>query len=38
MKRRVSLRIHRDDHKLDVLGRVFLGVLTGDDVLHALRR
>lgn len=38
MRRRVSLRIHRDDHKVDVLGKVFLGVVAGDDVLYVLRR
>ena len=25
MKRRVTLEIHREDHKTDALGRVFLG-------------
>lgn len=38
MRRRAHLEIHRDDHKLDVLGKVFLGVVQGDDVLFVLRR
>lgn len=37
MKRRVALEIHRDDHKYDALGRVFLGATDRDTTLRLLR-
>ena len=38
MKRRACLEIHRDDHKYDTLGRIFLGVVDGEEILDLLRR
>ena len=37
MRRRVSLQIHREDHKNDALGLVFLGALEPDRCLELLR-
>ncbi|HEY8515639.1 MAG TPA: tetratricopeptide repeat protein [Candidatus Binatia bacterium] len=37
MKRRVTLEIHREDHKTDALGRVFLGATDRDETLALLR-
>ncbi|MEW6269369.1 MAG: tetratricopeptide repeat protein [Thermodesulfobacteriota bacterium] len=37
MKRRVALEIHREDHKTDALGRVFLGAADRDETLALLR-
>jgi cytochrome c-type biogenesis protein CcmH/NrfG len=37
MKRRVALEIHRDDHKYDALGQVFLGAADRDETLRLLR-
>ena len=33
MKRRVALEIHREDHKIDALGRIFLGATDRDETL-----
>lgn len=38
MKRRAFLEIHRDDHKYDALGRIFLGATGSDEILDILRR
>ncbi|MBU6281580.1 tetratricopeptide repeat protein [bacterium] len=38
MKRRAVLEIHRDDHKVDALGRIFLGAIEGEEILVVLRR
>lgn len=37
MKHRVSLTIHREDHKVDALGLVFLGAVEPDKTLGLLR-
>lgn len=37
MKRRVALEIHREDHKIDALGRIFLGATERDETLSLLR-
>lgn len=37
MKRRVALEIHREDHKIDALGRIFLGATERDETLALLR-
>lgn len=37
MKRRVALEIHREDHKIDALGRIFLGATDRDETLSLLR-
>jgi len=37
MKRRVALEIHREDHKIDALGRIFLGATDRDETLALLR-
>jgi cytochrome c-type biogenesis protein CcmH/NrfG len=37
MKRRVALEIHREDHKIDALGRIFLGATERDETLLLLR-
>jgi cytochrome c-type biogenesis protein CcmH/NrfG len=37
MKRRVALEIHREDHKIDSLGRIFLGATERDETLSLLR-
>lgn len=37
MKRRVALVIHREDHKIDALGRIFLGAADRDETLALLR-
>ena len=37
MKRRVALVIHREDHKIDALGRIFLGATVRDETLALLR-
>lgn len=37
MKRRVALEIHREDHKYDSLGQVFLGATDRDETLRLLR-
>lgn len=37
MKRRVALEIHREDHKIDSLGRIFLGATERDETLLLLR-
>ncbi|MFM8408858.1 MAG: tetratricopeptide repeat protein [Alphaproteobacteria bacterium] len=37
MKRRAFLEIHRDDHKVDALGRIFLGATQGEEILDLLR-
>jgi len=37
MKRRVALEIHREDHKTDSLGRIFLGATDSDETLALLR-
>ena len=37
MKRRVALLIHREDHKIDALGRIFLGATDRDETLSLLR-
>ncbi len=38
MKRRALLEIHRDDHKYDALGQIFLGAIEGEEILALLRR
>jgi hypothetical protein len=37
MKRRVALQIHREDHKIDALGRIFLGATDREETLTLLR-
>jgi len=37
MKRRVALEIHREDHKIDALGRIFLGATDRDETLALIR-
>jgi len=37
MKRRVALEIHREDHKIDALGRIFLGATERDETLSLIR-